>query len=87
MLYSITWKGSPPTLDQVRERFALGGDEVDDQFGVVATDPDAGVYAILVEEGAIERLRGERTEEAKAVKGPFANPRIEPFDLQGPSGT
>lgn len=87
MLYSIRWEGDPPTLEHVREKFGFGGDEVDEDFGVVATDPDEQLYAILVEEAAVDRLRGERTEAAKAVEGPFANPRIEPFDLQEPAGS
>jgi len=84
MLYSIRWDGEPPTLDQVRERFGLVGDDVDEEFGVVATDPDESLYALLVEESAVQRLRGEGTEEAAALEGPYANPRIEPFDLQEP---
>jgi hypothetical protein len=87
MLYSITWEGPEPTLEQVCERFGFGGDEVDHDFGVVATDPEEGSYAILVEEAAVQRVRGERTDEAKVITGPFANPRIEPFDLQEPDET
>jgi hypothetical protein len=81
MLYHIEWEGEPPTLDQVCARFGLGNDDVDREFGVVATDPDENLYAIVVEESAVERLGGE---EAKALEGPYANPRIEPFDLQEP---
>jgi hypothetical protein len=82
MLYDIAWEGSAPTLEEVCERFGFGGDEVDHEFGVVATDPDEGSYAVVVEETAVQRIRGERVDEAKAITGPFANPRIEPFDLQ-----
>lgn len=84
LLYGIRWEGEPPTLEQVRERYGLAGDDVDAEFGVVATDPDEGLYSILVEESAVERLRGERTEAAAELQGPYANPRIEPFDLQEP---
>ena len=85
MLYNVSWAGEPPTLEQVRERFGLDGDEVDHEFGVVATAPDEHLYAILVEDSAVDRLRGESAERAKAIEGPFSNPRIEPFDLQEPT--
>lgn len=86
LLYSIRWAGEPPTLEQVQDRFGLGRDEVDQDFGVVATAPDENLYAILVEDSAIDRLRGTSTEtETETVEGPFSDPRIEPFDLQGPA--
>lgn len=79
MLYSIEWEGAPPSLEEVRERFGLEQGEVDEGFGAVAIDPDASLYAILVEDSAVERLRGERADEAAAIEGPYANPLIEPF--------
>ncbi|MDH4177849.1 MAG: hypothetical protein OEW31_06010 [Thermoleophilia bacterium] len=82
MLYSITWEGAPPSLDEVCARFGFGGDEVDREFGVVATDPDAHLYAVLVEEAAVERLLGEAPGASESIEGPFANPLIEPFDLR-----
>lgn len=81
MLYHIEWEGEPPTVEQISEKFGFGGDEVDREFGVVATDPDENLYAILVEDSAVERLSGE---DAQALEGPYANPRIEPFDLPKP---
>lgn len=85
LLYNITWEGEPPTLDQVREKYGFEGDEVDPEFGVVATAPDEHLYAILVEDTAVDRIRGEPVDEAKEIEGPFSNPRIEPFDLQEPT--
>jgi hypothetical protein len=85
MLYSIRWEGEPPTLEEVRARFGFEGDEADEEFGVVSTAPDENLYAILVEESAVQRLRGEREAEAAEIEGPFSNPRIEPFGLQEPN--
>jgi len=87
MLYSITSQGPQPTLEQVCERFGLRGDEVDHDFGVVLIDPEDESYAILVEEAAVQRLRGQRPADAREITGPFANPRIAPFDLQTPDQT
>ena len=47
---------------------------IDPDFGVVPIDPKKGTYAVMVDERDLPRaLRQE------GVKGPFANPRIEPF--------
>jgi len=62
------------TLEGVRERLALGEDEIDGDFGVVNIDPAQDLYAIMLDEQAAERLSGEPD-----VKGPYANPQIEPF--------
>ena len=64
------------TLAEACRRLGLGDDEVDHDFGLVAVDPDGGVYAVLV--------AAEASARAAEVSGPFANPPIEPF---GPPDT
>lgn len=66
------------TLDDVRQQLGVGEDEIDSDFGVVNIDPEADLYAIMVDDQTAERLSGQPD-----VKGPYANPPIEPF---GPPG-
>lgn len=72
----MTIKRSPGTasLKSVTQDLGLGESDIDANFGVVAVDPDADLYAILVDEGVAGKLG-----HAKTVEGPFANPKIEPF--------
>jgi len=62
------------TVDAVMRKLGLRRGELDEEFGVVAIDPDANLFTILVEEGAVDKLRGQQ-----GVRGPYANPKIEPF--------
>ncbi len=76
ILYSINWKGENPTLEQVAKKFGFDKKDLDEDFGVIEIDPQDNLYSILVEENAIV------PEDEKDIKGPFSNPRIEPFDLK-----
>jgi len=76
MLYSINWTGEKPTLEQVAQKFGFKNKDLDVDFGVVEIDPQDNLYSVLVEETAIV------PKDAKNIKGPFSNPRIEPFDLK-----
>jgi len=62
------------TLSKVSKRLNLSSEEIDLEFGVVNIDPKHNLYAILVEEEAARRVS-----RAPKVKGPFSNPKIEPF--------
>ncbi|WP_371497260.1 hypothetical protein OG871_14920 [Kitasatospora sp. NBC_00374] len=64
----------PPgaTLDDAVRKLGLARDAVDAEYGLV--DLHNGSYALLVTEAAAGRVRG-----VPGVKGPYANPRIEPF--------
>jgi hypothetical protein len=73
-------QGSAPSLDEVRRLFNLKVDEIDPQFGVIATDPDKSIYTVLVASKASERVRAVlATRPRDPAEGIFANPRIEPF--------
>ena len=63
-------------LQAVKQRYGLSDDEIDPDFGVVLIDPSDGTYTVLVEAAAAEKLSGDAE---WAVRGPYANPRIEPF--------
>ncbi len=73
-------QGLAPSLDEVRRLFDLGPGEVDAQFGVIATDPAAGIYTVLVASAATKRVEAVlATRSRDPAEGIFANPRIEPF--------
>jgi hypothetical protein len=72
--------GSPPSVDEVCRLFNLKPDEVDIQFGIIATDPAGGLYTVLIDAKARKRVEATlATRPRDPAEGIFANPRIEPF--------
>ncbi|NNN34480.1 hypothetical protein HLK59_29785 [Streptomyces sp. S3(2020)] len=70
----------PPgaSLEDAQRRLGLADDEVDTAYGLVPVDPAHGTCALLVTEEAASRIQG--TAGAKgSYRGPYANPKIEPF--------
>jgi len=59
---------------EVRRKMKLAPEQIDNSFGVVCIDPKNNLYAVMVDEKASQELSGQ-----KGVKGPYSNPRIEPF--------
>ena len=73
-------QGSAPSVDEVRRMFDLNTDEIDTQFGVIATDPTEGIYTVLVAAKVSKRVEAVlATRPRDPAEGIFANPRIEPF--------
>lgn len=72
----VTLKLDPKkaTLQNIVEQLQIPAADIDPDFGVVNIDPQANLYAILVEEESARKLSGTTD-----VSGPFSNPRIEPF--------
>jgi hypothetical protein len=72
----LTLKCAPEDRDlaKLRQQLNLSPEEVDAGFGVVVIDPKKNLCTILIEESAASRISGQ-----PGVKGPFANPTIEPF--------
>ena len=62
------------TLQDALRRYELAPEQVDEGYGLVSVDPAQGLYAMLVSEDAAERITG-----SPSAKGPYANPKIEPF--------
>jgi len=72
--------GEPPTLDEVRRLFALLPDEIDSGFGVIATDPAASLYVVLVPTRVEARVRAVlATRPPDPAEALFANPKIDVF--------
>ena len=71
---------TPPSIEEVRQEWRLSPSDLDAGYGVVAVDPQSGLYVVLVRPEAAERLRQElaaRGPQDPAV-GLFGNPRVEP---------
>jgi hypothetical protein len=72
--------GSPPSVAEVCRLFNLEPDELDVQFGIIATDPADGLYTVLIDAKALKRVEATlATRPREPGEGIFANPRIEPF--------
>ena len=72
--------GPPPSAEEVCRMFNLKPDEIETQFGIIATDPVEGIYTVLVDttaSGRVEAVLAARPSDP--AEGIFANPRIEPF--------
>ncbi|HKA15735.1 MAG TPA: hypothetical protein VKH41_12005 [Myxococcota bacterium] len=62
------------SIEAVRRKLELGRLDLDEEFGVVPIDPEKDLFAILVDERVASELMGR-----EGVRGPFSNPKIEPF--------
>jgi hypothetical protein len=61
------------SIEKVRRKLKLKGQEIDETFGVVPIDPRQNLYAVRVDEDVADNAKGE------GVSGPFADPEIESF--------
>jgi hypothetical protein len=75
VLMTIQAPDEAPTPESVRARYGLADGDLDARFGVVAVDPRAGIYTVMVEDAAAHRLSSGG---GWTVRGPFSNPRIAP---------
>jgi len=76
VMVTIQAPDNPPTIADLRRQYKLNEDEIDTSFGVVEVDPTEHVYTVLVEEGAAAKIQPN---EMWTVRGPYSNPRIQPF--------
>jgi len=79
LLYTIMWDKQPLTVDTFSKEFDVALNEIDRDFGVVEIDPQAHLYAVMIEEAAANRLSGKQSSADNRVSGPYDNPVIEPF--------
>jgi hypothetical protein len=75
-MVTIRTSGWEPTLEDVLSHSGLTPDDVDHDFGVVATYPNDHEYTIKVKASAVSKMRSSAEFQ---VVGEFANPPIEPF--------
>jgi hypothetical protein len=76
VMVTIRARTGPPTVEAVIERYRLGPDDIDSDYGLVEIDPADHLYVILVEPDAAARI--QPTEQWETA-GPYSNPRIAPF--------
>jgi hypothetical protein len=65
-----------PSVNALKERFALADHDIDPSFGVVEIDPEAHLYTALVDPGAASRISGSAPDVST-----HSNPIISAFDL------
>jgi hypothetical protein len=74
VLLTCQLAGDEATIEAAAAQLSVPTDALDPEFGVVLVDPEAGTYAVMVDEGHV----GDAVAQAD-VEGPWSNPRIEPF--------
>ena len=80
VMIQLSLPGGEPTLAEAAAVLGLNPDELDPDFGVIATDPEQGLYTIRVQSNVVARARAAL--EARGVggaEGIFSDPRIAPF--------
>jgi len=82
VFYNLTWKEKQPSIEEVCKKYSFKPEDVDVKFGVIALDPAVNLYTILVEEAAVQRIDNQASTGKQDLKGPYSNPRIEPFGLE-----
>lgn len=66
-----------PTLAQAAARLGLSLADIDQEFGVIETDPAGGYYTVLVEEAVAARAAAALRGSGDPAEGVFANPEQE----------
>ena len=80
MMLQFKHKGPAPSVEDVRRIFKLEPEDIDREFGVIATDPAEGLYTALVATKAAQHIKTVLASRPRdPAEGLFANPRIEPF--------
>jgi hypothetical protein len=75
VLMTVQGTDGAPTLADAAKELGIAVDDLDSRFGVVATDPDKGLYTVQLLEGRELPKR----DESKPYQGPYSNPEIAPF--------
>ena len=75
-MIQFRFEGGTPTTAQAAAVLGLEPEDLDPEFGVIATDPTRNLYAVRV--GA-EAARRARPPSEGGAEGIFSDPRIAPF--------
>ncbi len=88
VMFQFRKRGKPPSLEEVCGTYGLRSEDVDTEYGVVATDTRDGLYVVLVDPAAESRIRQVLAElglASDSAVGVFSNPPVEPFgSAEGP---
>jgi hypothetical protein len=74
-LMTVQSQDGPPTLAAAARQLGVDLEAVDATYGVVLIDPKRGLYSVQVDAA---QLPPENAPD-EHYRGPFSNPRIEPF--------
>jgi hypothetical protein len=75
-LMTVSIPGGKPGIEGAAAALGVAADAIDRAYGVVPIDPKRNLYAVQVRADSLPP-GGEGEDEP--YRGPFANPRIEPF--------
>lgn len=80
VMIQLRLRTGEPTLAEAAGTLGLDAAELDADFGVIATDPDDGLYTVRVRRDAADKARKAlEAREADSAEGIFSDPRIAPF--------
>lgn len=74
MLLTVQLSADEANLAAAARRLAVSPAALDADFGVIAVDRGAGLYAVMVEESVVADATAR-----PGVEGPYANPPIQHF--------
>ena len=78
LLMTVDWPGKEkPSFKQIADHLKIEVKNIDANYGLVLIDPEKNAYAFQVDEATVSRIRPG----IKGLRGPFSDPKIEPFDI------
>ena len=82
LMLQFRHSGPAPSLDEVARIFSLEPDEIDAKFGVIATDPQVGLYAVRIKSSTEQKINAALALRPRYPdEGLFGDTRVEPFGL------
>ena len=75
-LMTVTIPQGAPSIAAAAKQLGVKPEDIDAAYGVVPVDPDRGLYAVQVR---ADRLPRQPEGVGEGYRGPWSNPRIEPF--------
>jgi hypothetical protein len=80
VMVQLEMKGGEPTLAEAAAVLGVDAVDLDPEFGVIATDPEQGFYAVRVRKSAADRAQQALADRGiGGAEGIFSDPRIAPF--------
>jgi hypothetical protein len=78
VFFQFRHRGPPPALTEVASRFGFEAGELDQLFGVVATERDRDLYLVLADSTARARVEANLDAERDSAIGFFTDPTMLP---------
>jgi hypothetical protein len=63
-----------PTLSEAADLLGIREEAIDKKFGIVAIDPDEGLYTVRLNEAEAKKLNADAGD-----SGPYSDPKIAPM--------